>query len=171
MSWFTIHPTEDEIKRQAAGEFLARLEMQLALSMVRFQASLDMGRMPTDVFNELGRDIKAYLDQYQDALEQLTRRLANAQTKLSETFAQVGPLREQLRKVQRDLDGQTTRSAKAEAELVTAWRALAVEQNARQKEVAELRAASASQNRIIARQQHKLNHLLGEPLDTDLSGD
>jgi chromosome segregation ATPase len=176
MTWFSSRPTTEEIKRQAASEFLGCLEIYLSPILACYRNLLETSMYPSNVFSEMGRDLKRHLDEQQDRLQRLSNRTSFAEEQLRLATKdcerlRADPLREQLRKVQRNLDGQTARAEKAEAELVTARRTLAAEQNARQQEVAELRAGIASQNRIIARQQHKLNHLLGEPPDTDLSGD
>ncbi len=176
MPWFSHPPDPDEIRRQAAISFLRGLEAHIPLDLEACVQAIQRGQHPDTAFGDLGRALATWSRQQQGRLETLNAHYQLADTSLKWANQEIQRLRtdpqgERLAEAEAEVSDLTDRLAAAQDALTAVRQSLAAEQSARQEEVDGLRAHIAAQDRIIARQQLRLNQILGDTPGAETPGD
>lgn len=181
MPWFTSPPNPDEIRRQAAINFLRSLEARVSGDFSAYVSIIERGQSPESAFSELGIALANRFNQQQT-------RIANMENSLE--FSEIcikglmkdnerlrnEPVRQTLGQAQQQVHDLTLRAENAESSLDTIQFTLEVERTARKRERREMQRTIVTQNSIIAKQRLQLDHLgcnalPGEPSDAETSED
>ena len=173
MNWFSSKPAEDSqaAQREALSNLLFRLQLHLTLDLSRYQAALTAGQPAVDVLHDLAVDLRAHLDQLRERIHQLELDSRIQQSRIDRLSAEnrrllAEPLRQERDRLQALADQAHTDQAK----LAALQNSLIAEQTSRRQEVGNLRSYITAQDQIIARQQLRLNSLLGETPVAETSG-
>lgn len=174
MPWFapSPRPDPDAVHREAALELIRTLEVHLPEATRAAQQDLDSGVPPAAVISDLGRSLANLLSQQQERIHHLQGQVQTEEWRIQGLLQENDrlrnePLRGELADAQAWAEVISGRLAESEGRLVTAHKAL----TASQAEVEELHAYILRQNHIIAQQQLRLNHLLGETPSAETGGE
>lgn len=176
MPWFKPSFDANQERRNMALGLLQSLEPYLPNQVRPALAGLQAGVHPNQVLAEFGYNLANMLSELHSRHTDLVNRAQSNEwhiNRLRQDNERLRnePLRQQLEQAQDETQSLAVALSSAEIDLETTRRALAAEQSAHRREVAELQAYIVSQNRIIAQQQLRLNGLLGETPGAETPGE
>jgi hypothetical protein len=169
-------PSEPQlVDHKLASRLLQALCFHLPDGYSRYQRHLDNGQSLFHVLGDIGLSLGQLIGQQKTRIQQLEQECLAAKNDLwwanrqRETLIS-DPLRQQLSEAQAEIKTLSARAEKTERALDIAQQLLSVEQAGRQQEENRLKAIIAEQNHVIARQQLRLNELLGDSPSAESTG-
>ena len=175
LNWLFTPSEPQSVDHKLASRLLQTLCFHLPDSYRGYQHRLDDGQSLVHVLGEIGLSLGQLISQQKTRIQQLEQECLAAQNDLWWANRQrealiSDPLRQQLSEAQVEIKSLSARAEKAECALSGAQQALSLEQAARQQEEKRLKALIAEQNHVIARQQLRLNQLLGDTSGVESTG-
>ncbi len=158
----------DPSGRQSAIQFLSFLNPLPGEDIESYQKEITAGKEIRDVLSELRLGLTLLFERQGKTIEHLNRDIAIRKVKWDRVQEELRalrdePVREQLAEAMAAEKALQASLSQAREELAAVKRALAAEKEERQRENSEWQKRCAAQNEVIARQQLRLNMLLGGP--------